>query len=113
MQKTACEMRMSDWRSDVCSSDLVGSQNPGKIGGRTLELEPDGLRIGRADAKLSHRRDLIDRPSALQHIEIGGVTRARLGVHQPAERPDAIRSEERPGGKECVSTCNSRWPPHA
>src|SRR3546814_7600507 len=36
-QKTAYEMRISDWSSDVCSSDLL---SPGQPGGRTTEIAP-------------------------------------------------------------------------
>src|SRR3546814_2668528 len=35
-QKTAYEMRISDWSSDVCSSDLVAAQHAGALLGRTL-----------------------------------------------------------------------------
>src|SRR3546814_1765645 len=72
-QKTAYEMRISDWSSDVCSSDLVGFARRGGIGDRHL--------VDR-DAFTGHR-GLVDR-----------------------------RSEERRVGKECVSTCRSRWSPY-
>src|SRR3546814_9355920 len=40
----------------------------------------------------------------------GGTGRAELGADQG---PDAgVRSEERRGGKECVSTCRTRWSPY-
>src|SRR3546814_2676412 len=68
-QKTAYEMRISDWSSDVCSSDLDVLRAP--------DLQGDGERI---DAKAEHRI--------------------------------ANRSEERRVGKECVSTCRSRWSPY-
>src|SRR3546814_12901069 len=53
---------------------------------------------------------------------LGGRLGARTAAHQPLERADAmqtrsiivvciIRSEERRVGKECVSTCRSRWSP--
>src|SRR3546814_1030228 len=79
-QKTAYEMRISDWSSDVCSSDLRGN-DPHR------ERRPFG-RIAGA------RRRPISGP------------RWR-GV--PARRD---RSEERRVGKECVSTCRSRWSPY-
>src|SRR3546814_2098551 len=69
-QKTAYEMRISDWSSDVCSSDLLRSA---------------GLRAGfRPDDGLAH----------------------------PAPWAGRARSEERRVGKECVSTCRSRWSPY-
>src|SRR3546814_7392515 len=76
-QKTAYEMRISDWSSDVCSSDLGLSAGPGPVGlGVAGPLRP---------------------PSA---------TEGRRGDFGWA------RSEERRVGKECVSTCRSRWSPY-
>src|SRR3546814_1182394 len=69
-QKTAYEMRISDWSSDVCSSDLHRPTTPMHIA-RPL---PSGV------------------------LREHGVTR--------------YRSEERRVGKECVSTCRSRWSPY-
>src|SRR3546814_7692099 len=76
-QKTAYEVRISDWSSDVCSSDLwmilagsldeaaaIAAENPCLDYGLTLEIRPTD------------------------------------------------RSEERRVGKECVSTCRSRWSPY-
>src|SRR3546814_4522895 len=82
-QKTAYEMRISDWSSDVCSSDLLA-----KIAKHVL---------------CDHRRLLARGGGRL------GVRRA----HRVAERIDVgIRSAERRVGKECVSTCRSRWSPY-
>src|SRR3546814_17506847 len=89
-------MRISDWSSDVCSSDLPGARRD-RPGRRRL------LRCGDA-APPAHepRRHGVPavRPAALAHG--GGERRPRAG---------AARSEERRGGKECVSTCSSRWAP--
>src|SRR3546814_1432409 len=71
-QKTAYELRISDWSSDVCSSDLVEHCN-----GR----EPH---------------------------ESG----ARGSFVSVAPERGRRRSEERRVGKECVSTCRSRWSPY-
>src|SRR3546814_4916143 len=89
-QKTAYEMRISDWSSDVCSSDLDQ---------------------GRSEAPLigSHRREgQLDRTDGVALALVGDLGGA---VHQVAERA-ASRSEERRVGKECVSTCRSRWSPY-
>src|SRR3546814_4280947 len=53
--------------------------------------------------------------SRARHPKASQKTR-RLPLHHPAHRPDAAlrrgaRSEERRVGKECVSTCRSRWSP--
>src|SRR3546814_9704600 len=86
-QKTAYEMRISDWSSDVCSSDLTA--------GKRLQ-EPD-VRDWRGEFNVTH-------PFAadLRHSDFNTA----LFAH------DALRSEERRVGKECVSTCRSRWSPY-
>src|SRR3546814_4360535 len=88
-QKTAYEMRISDWSSDVCSSDLDRRRNaPGEDG------QPG-----------------IDRPAlAARHRGIHVIDpQGGQAVGLPAGRR---RSEERRVGKECVSTCRSRWSPY-
>src|SRR3546814_7396704 len=46
-QKTAYEMRISDWSSDVCSSDLIDSRDflDAKLRAKAAALLPDGTRI--------------------------------------------------------------------
>src|SRR3546814_2928519 len=90
-QKTAYEMRISDWSSDVCSSDLVEqivrpALDPPRVTG--------GEQVG----------DLIGRDG--EHA--GEVP---TGEGEDAGLP-SVRSEERRVGKECVSTCRSRWSPY-
>src|SRR3546814_7761945 len=65
-QKTAYEMRISDWSSDVCSSDLLRQE----------------------------------------------ASRPRPVAEQFGDLTPLARSEERRVGKECVSTCRSRWSPY-
>src|SRR6059058_3719027 len=67
-QKTAYEVSLRDWSSDVCSSDLHGLRNQDRI---------------------EHAR----------------ANRGRFSA-------DRSRSEERRVGKECVTTCRSRWAPY-
>src|SRR3546814_7402747 len=80
-QKTAYEMRISDWSSDVCSSDLGGD----------FRAEAQGAEL--------HRRPGYPR----QHAPVRQRTVAAC---------NSDRSEERRVGKECVSTCRSRWSPY-
>src|SRR3546814_2899563 len=103
-QKTAYEMRISDWSSDVCSSD-------------------------RDDAVARHDWDYIYEPDAqavLEHVltryieslvyqavmeNVASEHAARMVVMKAASdnANKLIRSEERSVGKECVSTCRSWW----
>src|SRR3546814_6977449 len=94
-QKTAYEMRISDWSSDVCSSDL-----PGMVTKRSVSL------YGLSDVTLGFA-DGTDPYFARQRV------RNRLpDVELPDGVSSSMRSEESRVGKECVSTCRSRWSPH-
>src|SRR3546814_6260325 len=84
-QKTAYEMRISDWSSDVCSSDLAVIDHLGDVGG----VIADPLQILGDEQKMGRRGDVV---RIFHHI--------------------GQRSEERRVGKECVSTCRSRWSPY-
>src|SRR3546814_10634102 len=89
-QKTAYEMRISDWSSDVCSSDLIGAARG--VHRVAISAVPVGVENQGFTAVASlQRRAAADR-------NIGTV--------------EVLRSEERRVGKECVSTCRSRWSPY-
>src|SRR3546814_3660522 len=87
-QKTAYEMRISDWSSDVCSSDLPRAE-------RSWNTES-------GKKPTSHRRRRFQRASSF----LLTLRRAQ------GEDSQTDRSEERRVGKECVSTCRSRWSPY-
>src|SRR3546814_2599630 len=90
-QKTAYEMRISDWSSDVCSSDLLGGHRPA-AGDRAAEIAGDDLA---EPDRVLHRQRLVE--------AVGG---AHLGLLLGAEIGRASCREE------CVSTCRSRWSPY-
>src|SRR3546814_1307110 len=81
-QKTAYEMRISDWSSDVCSSDLRSTSAICLLY-QFMKTEIDRLMV-------RYTPMMIMMPS----------------IAWP------VRSEERRVGKECVSTCRSRWSPY-
>src|SRR3546814_965837 len=107
-QKTAYEMRISDWSSDVCSSDLKNDcfkiRGPGAFGDPAQLAAILGgagiLRFGLGDLSesgfvgLDLLEDFLGLGMSLLTLLIRG------------------RSEERRVGKECVSTCRSRWAPY-
>src|SRR3546814_11317271 len=111
-------MRISDWSSDVCSSDLFrrSLRNPGELAyyfvyareGTSLEelAGAAGLRWTIEECFLRSKDDL-----GLDHCE----ARSWHGWHRHMTlvmAAAAFRSEERRVGKECVSTCRSRWSPY-
>src|SRR3546814_7689457 len=104
-QKTAYEMRISDWSSDVCSSDLK-VQGLG-LAARVANLRRAGLHINRGHfaARTVDPPCLAvvaGEPDAVAGFEFERLLRECL----------AVRSEERRVGKEGVSTCRTRWSPY-
>src|SRR3546814_19651844 len=101
-------MRISDWSSDVCSSDLEAESS-----NRTTRAGWPG-----EEPRVGHLR-----AAGIATSRQCSITQALLDVvltHQPTEHPSfghfsthaKTRSEERRVGKECVSTCRSRWSPY-
>src|SRR3546814_2244656 len=88
-QKTAYEMRISDWSSDVCSSDLIEAFSFGQIADASGSIK-GSFNITGTTENPSVLGGLVFNEAAFTHT----------------------RSEERRVGKECVSTCRSRWSPY-
>src|SRR3546814_8799718 len=93
-QKTAYEMRISDWSSDVCSSDLADREVRPKFAFA-------GLAVDRARDRAVDQHDPL---VALGHARQELLDHEGFGPH--------LRSEERRVGKEGVRTCRSRWSPY-
>src|SRR3546814_6614540 len=87
--KTAYEMRISDWSSDVCSSDLFYDPE---------QDNADSLQEDAYEQMCEFHRLLTDMRDRTRLSVVAGM------FHE--------RSEERRVGKECVSTCRSRWSPY-
>src|SRR3546814_21177591 len=97
-------MRISDWSSDVCSSDLTAAF---LYGGPVAEpaLGPSAF-MYRASARYNPEAPITHHWFDSTHITYGVIT---AGVAAPRWQMETSRSEERRVGKECVSTCRSRW----
>src|SRR3546814_11807253 len=110
-------MRISDWSSDVCSSDLylsrrrvgrrAGAVGKGVQAGDEIGIVAFGLGLCGFQA-LQQGADAVEAFEDQRH-RLGGDF--ELAVAHLAEHVLA-RSEERRVGKECVSTCRSRWSPY-
>src|SRR3546814_6182012 len=98
-QKTAYDMRISDWSSDVCSSDLHPQivVSEGLCGSMTADELAAVIRHEASHLRRRHHRELV------LACEIETLF---------ARVPFLARSEERRVGNECVSTCRSRWSPY-
>src|SRR3546814_11206649 len=111
-QKTAYEMRSSDWSSDVCSSDLVVLRSgPGAFhrvpavgrAGRVVD-DDRGLRaLARGFLELVGPAPVIGHALAFEQALVAGV---EAGVVDSDD--EGLRSEERRVGYECDSKCRSR-----
>src|SRR3546814_16422388 len=108
-------MRISDWSSNVCSSDLV-------VVAEVMEKWYRGQVARMANPKSRPIQNSLDSgppadgnasPHPWHHYEV----RARAEINALIEEmqldaDEIVRSEERSVGKECVSTCRSRWSPY-
>src|SRR3546814_16316332 len=97
-------MRISDWSSDVCSSDLGNTYKPlsgeqKEIGIKWQPLRTTMLRLSLYDLKESNALQ-PDPDNPLASIQTGSVKARGVAVQ--------ARSEERRGGKECVRPCRYR-----
>src|SRR3546814_11286360 len=96
-------MRISDWSSDVCSSDLVAID-----GKSAAALQPKEEQRFAAKCRAEDQHH-ADRQGFDQRKEQRVTTRCtEFGQSGAGDN----RSEERRVGKECVSTCRSRWTPY-
>src|SRR3546814_12094228 len=99
-------MRISDWSSDVCSSDLA------------VHL-PVHRAVARHAPFLDNSKKSVGSLFTIPLICSAGLLSFAHGANDVANAVgplaaivDAVRSEERRVGKECVSTCRSRWSPY-
>src|SRR3546814_18328216 len=100
-------MRISDWSSDVCSSDLrIGAYAQGKQTDHDHKESQRGATVRAPPPCQAH----VAFEQAIQAEYIGGH-HSEIVVCEP-EPTIGRRSEERRVGKECVSTCRSRWSPY-
>src|SRR3546814_14204169 len=98
-------MRISDWSSDVCSSDLLKRiQKLGVVRARRVAIW-----VVAAPRMKSLILDGVDQVVAERLVQ-SFAQRAHQSFHH--WRGTIGRSEERRVGKECVSTCRSRWSPY-
>src|SRR3546814_10296921 len=107
-QKTAYEMRISDWSSDVCSSDLVNSFTHDSDVETFVALSAwiDNWRWAGVPFRLVTGKRMPSRTTEV-------VVSFKPVSHWIYERPDRrrARSEERRVGNACVSPCRSRCSP--
>src|SRR3546814_6822749 len=124
-QKTAYEIRISVWSSDVCSSDLPAVDDLQRVG--LAGVVPGHSYFNGAVSGAAHAEHTLDRLEHAEKLMLHGQGQHRClafdGMRNDAVHPSrrgrvpatdqmSMRSEERRVGKECVSTCRSRWSPY-
>src|SRR3546814_17439587 len=128
-------MRISDWSSDVCSSDLdldafmrsvrqesqAGFSNPLILRDFKLRAPPPPIEptTPAVHAVVLYTEPLTADSERALGIDMMQDAGRRAVLEAAVVRDDAVlgpklqvRSEERRVGKECVSTCGSRWSPY-
>src|SRR3546814_14723998 len=101
-------MLISDWSSDVCSSDLSGLYPPVAPELQT-RLQGQGILLAQRLRDLACRgRHAAD----ARAVDVGAARREHAAQRAADGHSGVARSEERRVGKECVSTCRSRWSPY-
>src|SRR3546814_12422656 len=125
-------MRISDWSSDVCSSDLpdISLIERMKIVGEFDRADEAEFNSLGSKGPFKVEGDLLYRTAYTQPSDISGPTYTYLVTfEEDSDRIiscsiiakdecvtttvlDELRSEARRVGKECVSTCRSRWSPY-
>src|SRR3546814_12841240 len=103
-------MRISDWSSDVCSSDLVAGYNQTLVA--ALHEVTDAVQAAHSlDAQIASATQARD--AARAALEIADQRyEAGLGTQIDVLSAQRPRSEERRVGNGCVSTWRSRWSPY-
>src|SRR3546814_16923774 len=104
-------MRISDWSSDVCSSDLKSS---------LCQIQKSSISYNGEIRKIFSQtfgyqtiliRGLSKMKTSLPSLKMASCMLTNLDHRKLLFMHNTLRSEERRVGKECVITCRSRWSP--
>src|SRR3546814_20886336 len=111
-------MRISDWRSDVCSADLIKYKGKGidEVLAMTVEVALEFFKpVPALRKKLETLMDVglsyITLGQNATTLSGGEAQRVKL-AKELSKRDTGQRSEERRVGQECVSPCGSQWSPY-
>src|SRR3546814_17714780 len=111
-------MRISDWSSDVCSSDLVRYRHDRQKGYSVPNRKCYGLTKRRRQNRRTEKEsrstmtETVSLPEGFEALEPYAKVWGKLEDQAQRYLQRQHRSEERRVGKECVSTCRSRWSPY-
>src|SRR3546814_18807117 len=100
-------MRISDWSSDVCSSDLIADRFGERLRLREHVRQVGGLVGNRVDVEEGGPWDVLQ--VVFGPRSTAGRRQMMAAVEYPEPGIVGVRSEERGVGNKCVGTCRSRW----
>src|SRR3546814_18930783 len=101
-------MRISDWSSDVCSSDLRLSQSFSDLASKGVDLSVTSITA----PQLTEPPALDQAKGMLRLKGYFPGQKVQINFEMLYQAVDGRRSEERRVGKECVRPCRSRWSPY-
>src|SRR3546814_16043409 len=103
-------MRISDWSSDVCSSDLERASVPEAESNRALRRDWGRNRL-EPPAPDCCQCSIVENSGGFR-VDYARCTDRSVGCDDEFDQyPSVLRSEERRVGQACVSTCRTRWSP--
>src|SRR3546814_12143077 len=103
-------MRISDWSSDVCSSDLQHYEGPlPDACDLACIMYTSGTTGAPKGVLMPHAHCFLFGLGVIDNLGVGPDDHYYICL--PFSHANGLRSEERRVGKECVSTCRSRWSP--
>src|SRR3546814_14894570 len=111
-QKTAYELRISDWSSDVCSSDLWQNSLPCCWLRYARRLNSSVSPLMQIPCLLTQIPNVVWAALLASGLTLLGVMLSNWSNTKRLIKQLPHRSEERRVGKECVSTCSSGWSPY-
>src|SRR3546814_18346067 len=104
-------MLMSDWSSDVCSSDLKAVPVD-ILGGGYVVAPPSHGGVSAYQFQTGSLDDLPSLPRLKRDVAESDRPATPVELVKIGKRNDSLRSEERSLGNEWVRTCRSRWSPY-
>src|SRR3546814_21162941 len=112
-------MRISDWSSDVCSSDLIAWREHGGFAhwhlGQVVERLTDLPSSLRQASAVQPQFEMAQRNAVDRSISVTDVPASRRqaeAISALIQNSEGLRSEECREGKECVRTFRYRWAPY-
>src|SRR3546814_20033009 len=102
-------MRISDWSSDVCSSDLAHLQLLYRLTWFASPLDVN-REVNNGRGPVDYKVSMGNADKTLVEFKLARNTKLKANLKSQVQIYE--RSEERRVGKECVSTCRSRWSPY-